>query len=183
MPSAAPDELAEAIVATVDAGARVINISADLSWSSVGEARSLTEALDHAARRAIVVAAAGNQGVVGGSPITRHPAVIPVAACDLRGRPLGYSNLGVMTARRGLRAPGEGVVSLATGDGQRAIGGTSVSAPLVTGAVALLWSLFPAARVTEIRWAVTDAAVRRRAVVPPVLDASGAYRRLAAMYR
>ncbi|MFF1909939.1 S8 family serine peptidase [Kitasatospora sp. NPDC058218] len=183
MPSAAPDELAEAIVAVVDAGATVVNISADLSWPSARDARTLTEALDHATRHAVVVAAAGNRGVVGSSALTRHPGVIPVAACDARGRPLGYSNLGALTARRGLSAPGEGVVSLATGHGQAPVGGTSVAAPLVTGTVALLWSLFPAVGVAEMRWAVSDAALRRRAVVPPVLDAAGAHRRLAAMHR
>ncbi|MEV0534256.1 S8 family serine peptidase [Kitasatospora sp. NPDC050463] len=75
------------------------------------------------------------------------------------------------------------VVSLATGHGQAPLGGTSVAAPLVTGAVALLWSLFPAAGVAEMRWAVSDAALRRRAVGPPVLDAAGAHRRLAPIPR
>ena len=39
-------------------------------------------------RGVIVVAAAGNQGTLGSSAITRHPWVIPVVACDLRGRPM-----------------------------------------------------------------------------------------------
>ena len=49
---------------------------------SKGE-RALKFALDHAARHGvIIVAAAGNQGTVGGTIITSHPWVIAVAACD-----------------------------------------------------------------------------------------------------
>jgi hypothetical protein len=40
------------------------------------------------------VAAAGNQGTVGGTVITSHPWVIAVAACDANGKPLNGSNLG-----------------------------------------------------------------------------------------
>ena len=49
-----------------------------------------------------MVAAAGNQGTLGSSAITRHPWVIPVVACDLRGRPMNESNLGSSIGRRGL---------------------------------------------------------------------------------
>src|SRR5215475_13558107 len=99
-PSATASELAAAIVQTVDACARVINVSAALVRSSDRE-DGLHAALDHAAARgAIVVAAAGNQGTVGSvTGITRHPWVIPVAACDLRGRPLDHANLGTSISR------------------------------------------------------------------------------------
>ncbi|MFC5666534.1 S8 family serine peptidase [Kitasatospora misakiensis] len=180
MPTATPEELAEALLATVESGARVVNVSADLRWSSVRERNALTEALDHALRRGvIVVAAAGNQGAVGGSALTRHPAVLPVAACDVRGRPLGYSNLGASIGRHGVRAPGEGVAGLTTGRPDP-ISGTSVAAPLVTGTVALLWSLRPAAGAAAVRDAVLNAAPWHRAVVPPLLDAWGAYLRVTA---
>ncbi|MBV8111318.1 MAG: hypothetical protein JO012_16295, partial [Hyphomicrobiales bacterium] len=47
--------------------------------------RELGLALDMAARcGVIVVAAVGNQRIVGSSTLTRHPWVIPVAACDQR---------------------------------------------------------------------------------------------------
>ncbi|SOB89012.1 S8 family serine peptidase [Streptomyces sp. 1331.2] len=175
-----PEQLAAAIVDTVDAGARVVNVSADLSWSAVREGRSLTEALDHAARRGvIVVVAAGNQGVVGGSVLTRHPAVIPVAACDRRGRPAPYSNLAGSIARAGLSAPGEGITSLATAARQPPIRGTSVAAPLVTGAIALLYSEFPHAGAAEIRRALCGTTHPRRALWPDLLDAARARERLA----
>ena len=40
--------------------------------------------------------------------------LIPVAACDLQGRPLNESNLGSSIGRRGLMAPGVAITSLGT---------------------------------------------------------------------
>jgi hypothetical protein len=56
MPGTTPRELAEAIAKTIDAGARVKNLSAALAQpSSTGE-HELEQALDCAARRGIIVA-------------------------------------------------------------------------------------------------------------------------------
>jgi len=177
MPSATPVELAAAIIACVDAGARVINLSLGLAQPSTKEERALEEALDHAVRHGvIVVAAAGNQGTVGSSAITRHPWVIPVVACDLRGRPTNESNLGSSIARHGLSAPGESVTSLSSESQSLTLGGTSVAVPFVTGAIALLWSEFPTAPAAQIKLAVTRTTTLRRAsVAPPLLDAETAY--------
>jgi len=102
MPSATPQELASAIVETIEAGARILNLSAALTQQSARGEGELQSALDYAAQRAvIVVAAAGNEGVVGSSVITRHPWVIPIASCDLEGRPLSQSNLGSSIGRGG----------------------------------------------------------------------------------
>jgi subtilisin family serine protease len=181
MPSATPEELADAITETIDAGAAVINLSAAVVQPSARGERQLQEALDYAARReVIVVAAAGNQASVGSSCITRHPWVIPVAACDLQGRPLNYTNLGVSIGTRGLSAPGEDIMSLGANGDAPTFSGTSAAAPFVTGAVALLFSVFPNATPVEVKLAVSQAYVRRRAVVPPLLDAWGAYQFMAA---
>ncbi len=105
MPSAKPAELASAIVDTVDAGARLINLSAAVAQPSASGERELEEALNYAARRnVIVIVAAGNQGTVGSSVITRHPWSIPVAACDLQGRMMAASNMGNSIGRNGLTA-------------------------------------------------------------------------------
>ncbi|HWT00262.1 MAG TPA: S8 family serine peptidase [Pyrinomonadaceae bacterium] len=181
MPSATPEELAAAIIDCVNSGAHVINLSAALVRPSSRGERSLEEALNYSARRGvIVVAAAGNQGTVGSSAITRHPWVIPVTACDLRGRPVGFSNLGHSIGRRGLGAPGVGVTSLGADGKHHTFGGTSTAAPFVTGAVALLWSEFPGATAAAVRNAVTrPVAVRRTGVAPPLLDAWAAYQLMA----
>jgi subtilisin family serine protease len=174
LPSAAPQQLAASLVAAVDAGARLLNLSAALlHLPSAGEERALTGALDYAAHRgAMVVAAAGNQRQVGTTIITRHPAVLPVSACDRRGLPLTHSNLGHSTAVRGLRAPGQGIKSLSVDAGGVTAGGTSVAAPFVTGALALVWSEFPRATADDVRRAVAGAhRYRPRTVVPPLLNA------------
>ena len=53
--------------------------------------------------------------------------------------------------------------------------GTSVAAPLVTGALALLWSSFPDASAAEIIHAAVTSRRRMRSIVPPLLDVEAAY--------
>ena len=177
LPSATPKELAAAIIECIDAGARVINLSLWLAQPSTQGEQVLDEALNHAVRRGvIVVAAAGNQGTLGSSVITRHPWVIPVVACDLRGRPINESNLGAMVGRCGLSAPGEQITSLSPDGAPLTLGGTSAATPFVTGAIALLWSTFPAASAADVKLAVTQGHISRpKIVVPPLLDAEAAY--------
>jgi subtilisin family serine protease len=178
MPNATPQELAAAIVETIDAGARMLNLSVALARPSVKGEDELQSALDYAARRAvIVVAAAGNQGVIASSVITRHPWAIPVASCDLKGRPLSQSNLGSSIGTRGVLGPGENITSVGPDGTPVTFGGTSAAAPFVTGAIALLWSEFPAASAAELSLAVRGVRrASRMSVAPPLLDAWSAYR-------
>jgi subtilisin family serine protease len=177
IPSATPQELAAAISECIDGGARVINLSLALAQPSTKGEQALEEALNQAIKRGvIVVAAAGNQGTLGSSAITRHPWVIPVVSCDLRGRPMNESNLGSSIGRRGLSAPGNNITSLGAEGQSLTLSGTSVAVPFVTGAIALLWSEFPNASAAQIKLAITQASIPRRAsVVPPLLDAAAAY--------
>lgn len=177
LPSASPVELAAAINDCINAGARVINMSVALTEMSSRGERQLEDALDYAIKHGVlVVAAAGNQATVGSSIITRHPWVIPVVGCDLNGRPINESNLGTSIGRSGLSAPGQAVTSLNSDGETITSGGTSIAAPFVTGAIALLWSQFPTASTAQIKLAVTNAnGRRRRSIVPPLLDAEAAY--------
>jgi subtilisin family serine protease len=177
MPSATPEQVALAIVEAINVGARVLNLSAAVVQASPKGERDLQAALDHAARRgAIVIAAAGNQGTVGSSLITRHWWVTPVAGCDLHGIPMPQSNLGSSIGKRGLLAPGEGITSLGPVGRPVTLGGTSAAAPFVTGVVALLWSEFPSAPASELLLALRQTRKRSRArIVPPLLDAWAAY--------
>jgi subtilisin family serine protease len=181
IPSATPTDLATAIFESIDAGARILNMSVAIAQPSSQGERELQEALDYALKRGvIVVAASGNQGTLGSSAITRHPWVIPVIASDIQGRPISYSNLGSSVGRRGLSAPGDQITSLGTEEKTLTLGGTSVATPFVTGAIALLWSEFPAATAAEVKLAVTQSnGVRRTTVVPPLLDAWAAYQVMA----
>jgi subtilisin family serine protease len=179
LPTAAPDDVGRAIVECVNAGARIVNLSAATGEPTTRVERSLRQALDHVVRRgALVVAAAGNQRALGSSEITRHPGVIPVVGYDLGGRPMEESNSGRSAGRWGLGAPGDDILSLATGGPPVARAGTSFAAPFVTGAIALLWSLFPAADAGRLRRALSHG-LRRGTVVPPLMNAHAAYELLA----
>lgn len=183
VPTATPREVAAAFLECVKAGARLINFSAALAEPRPGEEKELREALDFAAaHQVIVIAAAGNQGRIGSSPITRHPWVVPVVACNLQGTPTPDSNLAASIGKRGLRAPGDNITSLGTDGGSQTFSGTSAATPFVTGAAALLWSEFPAANATQLKLAITQAqAWHRRTVVPPLLNAWGARQELLEM--
>jgi subtilisin family serine protease len=176
LPTATPEDLAEAIIDVVEAGARVVNLSIALARVCRRAEQAIEAALDHALRHGVlVVAAAGNGGMLGGSAITRHPGVIPVAAGDRRGRPM-TSNLGLSIGRKGLTAPGDTIVSLAAGGGSFSVSGTSAAAPFVTAAIALLWSEFPAAPAAQVKYAVTQSyRPLRHTIVPPLLNAWAAY--------
>jgi subtilisin family serine protease len=180
VPGARPEELARAILDCIAADARVLNISAALDYPSLNTERELEGALDLAASRGVVViAAAGNQGTLGSTSITRHPWVIPVVAFDLQGKPMAHSNFGSSIGRRGLGAPGYAITSLGTNGQTATMSGTSVAAPFVTGAIALLWSEHPSATAVQVRHAVIEShVVQRRSIVPPLLNAWAAYQNM-----
>jgi subtilisin family serine protease len=175
LPEATTDELARAIDEAVGAGASVINVSSALSPSMRAEPE-LHAALAIAGRRGVVVvAAAGNESAVGSSPLTRHPAVVPVVACDDFGRPTPSSNLAHSLGSRGIAAPGT-VTSISPRDGEVTLSGTSFAAAVVSGACALLRSALPRAGRQEVVQALAGS--RRSAISPPRLDAWGAYQQL-----
>jgi subtilisin family serine protease len=184
LPVATAADLAAALTDCMDAGARILNLSASLAQASPRDERDLQAVLDCARQRGvIVVAAAGNQASVGGSVITRHPWVVPVVGYTRYGRPMSQSNLGAAIGRNGLGGPGEGVTSLRPAGQPITSQGTSVAAPFVAGAFALLLSAFPRATGAQVRWASTwPAASRRRTVVPPLLDGWAGYQVLSTVY-
>jgi subtilisin family serine protease len=180
-PSSTPDELAAAILETVDGGAGVLNLSVDLVETYSNGYSRLDDALSYAAKRGVlVVAAAGNRGMVGGSALTRHPWVLPVVASDKTGKPAARSDLGGSIGKWGLMAPGENITSLGADGRPLSLSGTSGAAPFVTGALALLFSEFPKASASQVKHAVMrSAGSRRGGIVPPMLNAWAAYQSLA----
>ena len=129
--------ISQAILAAVDAGARVVNVS--LGGYSTGAV--LDAALDYATRQgALVVAAAGNDQAAQLAWPAADPRVISVGAVDKAEQQVSFSNSG---AQLQFTAPGYGVQT-AWLDGQRVyVDGTSASAPLVSGAIAAVLSLNP----------------------------------------
>jgi subtilisin family serine protease len=184
-PITTPSELARAIIETVDEGARIINLSAGMIHPTASGERQIEEAIGYAARReTVIVAAAGNQGIIGSSAITRHAWVIPVVACDQSGRPVADSNLGNSIGRRGFMAPGKSIQSIGVRNGLITLDGTSVATPFLTGTIALLLSKFPGISGSQVKTALLQAHARgRRSVIPPLLNAFAVYQFIKTTWR
>lgn len=173
-PSATTHALASAINRCLSSGARVINLSVSLPPSTLDDAGLRSTLNKAAARDVLIVAAAGNDGRTGSSIITRHPWVIPVSSYKLDGAPSQYSNFAMSSSRRGIGAPGEEIGCIGDDADLLLLSGTSIAAPFVTGAAALLWSIFPGAKASGIRMALSRECDRRRSLVPPLLNAAAA---------
>jgi subtilisin family serine protease len=170
-PSSTPQELADAVVEIVNAGAKIINLSLGISASSISRYSELQEAYDYAfSKNVVIVAAAGNQGNIGFFPLIDHPWIIPVVSCDLEGRYDPISNIGPSIAKRGVMAPGVNITSTVPGGGYRLMSGTSFAAPFVTGTIALLQSIFEGATPAQLVESVRQE-TRRRTIFPPLCNA------------
>jgi len=179
VPTAAPEDLAAGIVELVDAGVWVLNLSVAISGLSPRDEGRLRAALDYAMRReTLVVVAAGNHRVVGAPRSQSILGSSPWRAFGLQGQVLALRISVHRWGKRGLGAPGECVTSLMPDGTDAERTGTSVAAPFVTGAIALLWSQRPRASATTIKSALLQSPVRGHRIVPPLLDAWGAYLRL-----
>lgn len=132
-----------AIVAAVDAGAGVINLS--LGGYSTSEAlnRAITYATDHGA---VIVAAAGNDGAARLTWPAADPRVVSVGATDAAGHQTTFSNSGPQLH---LTAPGLGLQTAGIDGGTIPFSGTSASAPIVSGAIVALMSQNPGLTAAE----------------------------------
>jgi subtilisin family serine protease len=91
------------------------------------------------------------------------------------------SNFGPSIGSRGVMAPGVNITSASPNAGYNQRSGTSFAAPFVTGAIALLWSIFPTVTAAQIKHAIiSSVAVRnhRTSIIPPLLNAQAAQRSL-----
>lgn len=126
--------LAKGIIAAVDAGARLINIS----MGSLGDSALVRNAIEYArAAGSLIVAAAGNNGIDRVSYPAANDGVIAVGAVDALGNHLDFSNTGSEIV---VSAPGYGVNAAWTGDQAARVSGTSFSAPIVLGVIAAVKS-------------------------------------------
>ena len=137
--------VAEGIMAAVDRGAKVINIS----LGSFGSSLMLQNAVQYAMNQnVIIVAAAGNEQLSQLAYPAAYPGVLSVGAVDANKKQAFFSNSG-----KGLviSAPGVGILS-AYPDGQIVLGsGTSQATAITSGAVAtLLGRGYTAAEVVKL---------------------------------
>ncbi len=129
-------DIIRAIYYAVDHGAGVIN----MSFSMPEDSAELKRAVKYARSRGVVcVASAGNQGENAVVYPAAYSASVGVAATTLDDQLSDFSNYG--SSLVDLAAPGSGIVSTYPGGVFGAGWGTSFSAPLVAGAVALIHSL------------------------------------------
>jgi subtilisin family serine protease len=150
------DEIIAAIRWAADHGAKIINISVE---SDPGQAEDtlLAQAIDYARQTtgALVVCAAGNTGInVDSNPIwpgsLPNDNVINVANSN-RADSMTYNTANGVAylgnygpASVDLAAPGEDILSLKAGNDYQYMSGTSMAAPVVAGAAALLLARHPA---------------------------------------
>jgi subtilisin family serine protease len=180
IPTSTPEELSNAIVEVVDAGAKLINLSIGISDSSIVLYESLHQAYEYALQKnVLILSAAGNQRSLGYCPGLFPPWVIPIAACDENAKVSTLSNIGPSIGKRGFLAPGENIVSALAGGSYVKMSGTSFAAPFVAGGVALLWSLFPDASYVDMSRAILQLPSNyqtsyRRSLIPPVFEAGSA---------
>ncbi len=143
-------------------GAKVINMSLGMLRPS----NAIAFAIHEATLRGVVwVASAGNQG--SNSPV-EYPAssseVIAVAADDAYNRPASFTSYGPFVS---ICAPGVNIRSAFPGGGYRIWSGTSMSAPFVSGTVAMLKSMHP-------EWGLNDMTLQLRYNARRLVDVSPA---------
>ena len=135
-------QIAKGIVWAVDNGAKVINLS--LTRNSVSWPKSWDEAFLYAFENdVVIVAAVGNlaDGTEQVSAPATIPGVIAVAGVDRELNPSALSSVKGFTI--GVTAPSEDLVAAYPGGEYRLWSGTSAAAPIVSGLVAMIRSMYP----------------------------------------
>jgi YVTN family beta-propeller protein len=147
-------EMAQGIIWASEQGAQIINVS----YSGVFD--PTIQAASQVARRngSLVVFASGNDGLdlaaicagffgAGVCNSLTHPDVVIVGATDNLDAIAAFSNTGTLVD---LVAPGVQITAPASAGGYALIDGTSFSAPIVSGAAALLLSARPSLRPQDL---------------------------------
>ncbi|MEU4241235.1 S8 family serine peptidase [Actinoplanes sp. NPDC026619] len=147
---------AQGVVWATDHGADVIN----LSISGASSEQSMTAAIAYArSRGTVVVASAGNDRQKGNpaSYPAAEPGVIAVAATDQSDNVASFSTAGGYVD---IAAPGNAILSTyIQGSGYARMNGTSMAAPHVAAAAALLRSADPALTPDQIEQTLESSAV------------------------
>jgi len=146
------DTLAEAVYYAIDQGAKVINAS----WGEFIHSQILEDAIWTAQNAgALFIAAAGNYYLKDLDHASFFPAefnldnVIAVASSNTMANISTFSNQGASSVD--LFAPGESIFSLSKDGGYTFKNGTSMAAPHVSGAAALVLSQFPEASFSQVK--------------------------------
>src|SRR4051794_10505650 len=163
----------------VRAGAKVVNGS----FGSSSKSTALEDEVDYAKSKGVLlVFAAGNDGRNNDAkPV--YPAsftqgnIITVAAVTATGALASFSNYGAKSVDIG--APGDKILSTYLDSGYKSLSGTSMAAPIVAAAAAMLRSEHSSLTYSELRSAILshtrpDTALKGKVVHPGVLDVGSA---------
>lgn len=130
-------------------------VALNASWGSPNPSAALSDAIARAGAAGItVVAAAGNMGE-NVEEFPEYPAgfnldnIISVAALATDGSLADFSNYGSRSVD--IAAPGAGIYSTFKGGSYTKLSGTSMAAPFVTGAIALVGTSLPVASPAVVR--------------------------------
>jgi hypothetical protein len=172
----------DAVKYATASGAKVINAS----WGDPNFSQSLEDAIAAAGKKGVLFVASAGNGSINNDRVPTYPAnypldnIISVMATDANDHIAWPSNYGPKTVH--LAEPGLNVLSTTPmtatdpmkNDGVTAkygtLSGTSVAAPHVTGAAALLWSKYPFLSVYQVKHALMQTADK---VVPGLCLSQG----------
>jgi len=141
--------VANGIVAAVDAGADIVNLSLG-SW---GPSSVLESAVRYATEREVLlVAAVGNDGVEAVPYPAAYPDVLAVGSVDAGGATVPFSNQGSSVD---LTAPGYQIHALGPENQFLMFNGTSASAPIVSSLAAWILAEDPGAPASVLREELT----------------------------
>ncbi|MDP4537428.1 S8 family serine peptidase [Alkalimonas collagenimarina] len=125
------------------------------SWGGGGFSEALKLAIEDGGDAGILfIAASGNDGN-NADVAPMYPAaydsdiIVSVASTDRNDNMSGFSNYGLVSVDLG--APGSAILSTVPGAGYSTFSGTSMAAPHVAGAAALVWSLDPSIPALEMK--------------------------------
>ncbi len=159
-----------AIRYAADQGADVINISLGCGGTTSCFSQAELDALTYASDKGVVIVAAAGNGDRSGNGMNNDgvdtpdfpsgyelPGIIAVTSSTRFGDWSTWSNYGSTTVD--LAAPGEGILAAAVGGGFKSVTGTSFSAPIVAGAIALVAAANPTATNVDLRSRVLSSVV------------------------
>ena len=172
-------DVANAIRYAVDNGAHIINMSFGKGHSP--DKAAVDAAVAYATERGVLlVHAAGNDSQdldapdASNYPTARYaaggqsPLWLEIGASSYAVETLAASFSNYGATRVDLFAPGDDVTSLEPGGGTQVAGGTSFSAPVVSGVAALLMSYFPDLSAADVREILLETSTRHPEAIVPV---------------
>ncbi len=152
--SAYASDVSRGVIWAADHGATVINIS----LAGPRESQVLNAAIDHAVDAGVVVVVAAGNAHGNGNPVmypASHPRVLAVGALRDAETRSAFSSTGDYVD---IAAPGSAIMSTRPRDAWGYASGTSMAAPLVAGAAALLRSHDSSLSVDEVHALLMDSA-------------------------